>query len=46
MIELKDYDAFVRELNENHTRKKTAVEDAVNKGKIRGQRQRFHCRSK
>ena len=31
MFELKDYDTFVRELNENRSQKKSAVENAVNK---------------
>lgn len=31
MFELKDYDTFVRELNENRNQKKSAVENAVNK---------------
>ena len=31
MFELKDYDTFVKELNENRSQKKSAVENAVNK---------------
>ena len=31
LFELKDYDSFVKELNENRSQKKSAVENAVNK---------------
>lgn len=31
LFELKDYDTFVKELNENRSQKKSAVENAVNK---------------
>ena len=31
MFELKDYDTFVRELNENRNQRKSAIENAVNK---------------
>ena len=35
MIVLKGFDAFVKELNENYTKKKSAVEDTVEKIKQR-----------